>query len=126
MNDDTETYTIDLGSGADTLQTIYTNDTLYTDNSITINTSSWDDSFSNNPLPIYTTGINNGNVSIEGELKVGGVDVMQSIKDLQRVLGVVSRDIEKEEKYAGLKRAAEAYERELAKIETLETIKGST
>jgi len=126
MNDDTETYTIDLGSGADTLQTIYTNDTLYTDNSITINTSSWDDSFSTDPSSIYTTGINNGNVSIEGELKVGGVDVMQSIKDLQRVLGVVSRDIEKEEKYAGLKRAAEAYERELAKIETLETIKGST
>ena len=125
MNDDTETYTIDLGSGADTLQTIYTNDTLYTDNSITINTSSWDDSFSTDPSSIYTTGINNGNVSIEGELKVGGVDVMQSIKDLQRVLGVVSRDIEKEEKYAGLKRAAEAYERELAKIETLETIKGS-
>lgn len=126
MNDDTETYTIDLGSGAGTLQTIYTNDTLYTDNSITINTSSWDDSFSTEPSSIYTTGINNGNVSIEGELKVGGVDVMQSIKDLQRVLGVVSRDIEKEEKYAGLKRAAEAYERELAKIETLETIKGST
>ena len=126
MNDDTETYTIDLGSGAGTLQTIYTNDTLYTDNSITINTSSWDDSFSTDPSSIYTTGINNGNVSIEGELKVGGVDVMQSIKDLQRVLGVVSRDIEKEEKYAGLKRAAEAYERELAKIETLETIKGST
>ena len=126
MSDDTVTTTIDLGSGADTLQTIYTNDTLYTDNSITINTSSWDDGFSTDPSSIYTTGINNGNVSIEGELKVGGVDVMQSIKDLQRVLGVVSRDIEKEEKYAGLKRAAEAYERELAKIETLETIKGST
>ena len=126
MSDDTVTTTIDLGSGADTLQTIYTNDTLYTDNSITINTSSWDDGFSTDPSSIYTTGINNGNVSIDGELKVGGVDVMQSIKDLQRVLGVVSRDIEKEEKYAGLKRAAEAYERELAKIETLETIKGST
>ena len=125
MNDDTETYTIDLGSGADTLQTIYTNDTLYTDNSITINTSSWDDSFSTDPSSIYTTGINNGNVSIEGELKVGGVDVMQSIKDLQRVLGVVSRDIEKEQKYAGLKLAAEAYERELAKIETFEALRDS-
>ena len=125
MNDDTETYTIDLGSGADTLQTIYTNDTLYTDNSITINTSSWDDSFSTDPSSIYTTGINNGNVSIEGELKVGGVDVMQSIKDLQRVLGVVSRDIKKEQKYAGLKLAAEAYERELAKIETFEALRDS-
>ena len=124
MNDDTETYTIDLGSGADTLQTIYTNDTLYTDNSITINTSSWDDSFSTDPSSIYTTGINKG-LTVEGGLTVDGVDVMQSIKDIQRVLGVVSRDIEKEEKYAGLKRAAEAYERELAKIETLETIKGS-
>ena len=125
MNDDTETYTIDLGSSTDTLQSIYTSDSLYTDNSITINTSSWDDSFTTDPSSIYTTGITNGDVCIEGELTVGGVDVMQSIKDLQRVLGVVSRDIEKEEKYAGLKRAAEAYERELAKIETLETIKDS-
>ena len=124
MNDDTETYTIDLGSGADTLQTIYTNDTLYTDNSITINTSSWDDSFSTDPSSIYTTGINKG-LTVEGGLTVDGVDVMQSIKDIQRVLGVVSRDIEKEEKYAGLKRAAEAYERELAKIETFEAIKDS-
>jgi hypothetical protein len=66
-----------------------------------------------------------GNVSIEGELKVDGVDVMQSIKDIQRVLGVVSRDLDKEEKYKGLKRAAEAYERELAKIETFETLKES-
>ena len=92
---------------------------------ITIDTSSWDDSFTTSPSAIYTTGNGNGNVSIEGELTVGGVDVMQSIKDLQRVLGVVSRDIEKEEKYAGLKRAAEAYERELAKIETFETLKDS-
>ena len=90
---------------------------------ITIDTSYWDDSFTTSHSAIYTTG--NGNVSIEGELTVGGVDVMQSIKDLQRVLGVVSRDIEKEEKYAGLKRAAEAYERELAKIETFEAIKDS-
>ena len=85
-------------------------------------TSSWDDSFTTSPTSIYT---GNGNVSIEGDLTVGGVDVMQSIKDMQRVLGVVSRDIEKEEKYAGLKRAAEAYERELAKIETFETLKES-
>ena len=89
---------------------------------IPIDTSSWDDSFTTSPTSIYT---GNGNVSIEGDLTVGGVDVMQSIKDMQRVLGVVSRDIEKEEKYAGLKRAAEAYERELAKIETFETLKES-
>jgi hypothetical protein len=67
----------------------------------------------------------NSNVSIEGDLTVDGVDVMQSIKDIQRVLGVVSRDLDKEEKYKGLKRAAEAYERELAKIETFETLKES-
>lgn len=65
------------------------------------------------------------NVIIEGDLTVGGVDVMQSIKDIQRVLGVVSRDLDKEEKYKGLKRAAEVYERELAKIETFETLKES-
>ena len=50
---------------------------------------------------------------------------MKTINDMQRVLGVVSRDIAKEEKYAGLKRAAEAYERELAKIETFEIVKES-
>ena len=91
---------------------------------ITIDTSSWDNSFTTDPSSIYTTG-SNGDVRIEGSLKVDGVDVMQSIKDMQRVLGVVSRDIEKEERYAGLKRAAEAYERELAKIETFETLKDS-
>ena len=67
----------------------------------------------------------NGNVIIEGDLTVDGVDVVQSIKDMQRVLGVVSRDLDKEEKYKGLKRAAEAYERELAKIKTFETLKES-
>ena len=89
---------------------------------IPIDTSSWDDSFTTSPTSIYNS---NGNVSIEGDLTVDGVDVMQSIKDIQRVLGVVSRDLDKEEKYKGLKRAAEAYERELAKIETFETLKDS-
>ena len=73
---------------------------------------------------IYSSG-SNGNVVIEGDLTVDGVDVIQSIKDIQRVLGVVSRDLDKEQKYKGLKRAAEAYERELAKIETFETLKES-
>ena len=93
---------------------------------ITGDTSSWDDSFSTSPSSIYSIGdTSNGDVRIEGSLKVDGVDVVQSIKDMQRVLGVVSRDIDKEEKYAGLKRAAEAYERELEKIETFETLKDS-
>jgi hypothetical protein len=100
---------------------------------ITIDTSSWDDSFTTSPSSIYTndsftfTNALDGKygLSVEGELKVDGIDVMQSIKDIQRVLGVVGRDIEKEEKYAGLKRAAEAYERELAKIETFEALKES-
>jgi hypothetical protein len=111
MNDDfvyTLPDTIDLNS----------NDNI----TVTLDTSSWDDSFTTSPSSIYSP---TGNVSIEGELTVGGVNVMQSIKDMQRVLGVVSRDIAKEEKYTGLKRAAEAYERELAKIETFETLKDS-
>ena len=120
MNDD-GTFTLTLDSD-------YTSD-----GTITIDTSSWDDSFTNSPSSIYTndtftfTDTLNGKygLEVEGELKVDGVDVMQSIKDLQRVLGVVSRDLEKEEKYKGLKRAAEAYERELAKIETFETLKDS-
>ena len=113
MNDDfvyTLPDTIDLNS----------NDNI----TVTLDTSSWDDSFTTNPSSIYTSN-SSSDVVIEGELTVGGVDVMQSIKDMQRVLGVVSRDIAKEEKYTGLKRAAEAYERELAKIETFETLKDS-
>ena len=110
MNDD-GTFTLSLDD-----------DYITSNSNITINTTSWDDSFTTSPSSIYTS---NNNVSIEGDLTVGGVDVMQSIKDMQRVLGVVSRDIDKEEKYAGLKRAAEAYERELEKIETFETLKDS-
>ena len=106
----------------DDVFTIDLDDCTYNSNNITINTSSWDDSFTTSPSSIYSP---TGNVSIEGELTVGGVDVMQSIKDMQRVLGVVSRDIEKEQKYAGLKLAAEAYERELAKIETFEALRDS-
>jgi hypothetical protein len=105
-------FTIDLDENYTSSDTI----------TIPIDTSSWDDSFTTSPSSIYSP---TGNVSIEGSLKVDGVDVMQSIKDMQRVLGVVSRDIEKEEKYAGLKRAAEEYERELAKIETFEILKES-
>ena len=117
-NDDTDTLEYD------TLKSVYTSEELYTDNSIIVNTSSWDDSFTINPSSIYATGGNDG-VTVQGTLKVDGVDVMQSIKDIQTVLGVVSRDLQKEEKYAGLKRAAEAYERELQKIETFETLKDS-
>jgi hypothetical protein len=103
------------------------------DDTITIDTSNWDDSFTTSPSSIYTndtftfTDALDGKygLSVEGKLEVDGVDVMQSIKDLQLVLGVVSRDLEKEEKYKGLKRAAEAYERELAKIETFEALKDS-
>ena len=113
MNDD-GTFTLTLDSD-------YTSD-----GTITIDTSSWDDSFTTSPTSIYSQGGDlSGKVCVEGELKVNGVDVMQSIKDMQRVLGVVSRDLDKEEKYAGLKRAAEAYERELAKLETFETLKDS-
>ena len=115
MNDD---FTVTLDDGHITSTT----------DTITINTSSWDDSFTTSPTSIYSsplvTSLRNG-LSVEGDLKVDGVDVMQSIKDLQRVLGVVGRDIKKEKKYAGLKRAAQAYERELAKIETFETLKES-
>ena len=114
MNDD-GTFTLTLDD-----------DYITSNNTITIDTSSWDDSFTTSPTSIYSTSSSgNSNVDIQGSLKVDGVDVMQSIKDMQRVLGVVSRDIEKEEKYAGLKRAAEAYERELAKLETFETLKDS-
>ena len=126
-NDDDYDYTVSLSSTyVDNTNGI----TLDLDSSsigdVTIDTSSWDDSFTTSPSSIYSVGDNsNGNVSIDGDLTVGGVDVMQSIKDMQRVLGVVSRDIDKEEKYAGLKRAAEAYERELEKIETFETLKDS-
>jgi len=119
MNDD-GTFTLTLDDDY-----ITSNNTIAIDYSngdtIAIDTSSWDDSFTTSPTSIYSTGGTN----IQGSLTVDGVDVMQSIKDMQRVLGVVSRDIEKEEKYAGLKRAAEAYERELAKLETFETLKDS-
>ena len=126
MNDNGNTYTFDLGSSSSDNFTFSspTTGSYNTSGTITIDTSRWDDSFTTGPTSIYTTS-GNSNVDIQGTLTVDGVDVMQSIADMQRVLGVVSRDLEKEEKYKGLKRAAEAYERELAKIETFETLKES-
>lgn len=104
MNDNEYTFTLDTSNASTiTLDSNYTYD---------INSSWISDEID--------TGLN-----VSGDLTVNGVDVMKTINDMQRVLGVVSRDIAKEEKYAGLKRAAEAYERELAKIETFEIVKES-
>lgn len=126
MSDNDNTFTFDLGSSSSD-KFIYTSPTTgsyNTNGTITIDSTTWDDSFTTSPSSIYTSG-STGNVDIQGSLNVNGVDVMQSIADIQRVLGVVGRDLEKEEKYKGLKRAAKAYERELAKIETFEALKGS-
>lgn len=104
MNDNEYTFTLDTSNTSTiTLDSNYTYD---------INSSWISDEID--------TGLN-----VSGDFTVNGVDVMKTINDMQRVLGVVSRDIAKEEKYAGLKRAAEAYERELAKIETFEIVKES-
>ena len=105
MNDSNYTFTLDSSTPTSTI-------TLDSNYAYDIN-SSW-----------ISDNIDTG-LDVSGDLTVNGVDVMQTIKDMQRVLGVVGRDIAKEEKYAGLRRAAEAYERELAKINTFETIKDS-
>ena len=113
MNDSDNTFVFEPNSSYDFNST----------GTVTINTATWDDSFTTSPSSIYTTG--GDGLQVTGSLKVDGVDVMQSIKDMQRVLGVVGRDLEKEEKYKGLKRAAKEYERELEQIETFEALKGS-
>lgn len=91
---------------------------IYSGDTITVSTPTYE--FNNT-----TDWSNNTSLSVDGTLTVDGVDILQSIKDIQTVLGVVSRDLQKEEKYKGLKRAAEAYQRELDKISTFEALKGS-
>jgi hypothetical protein len=66
-----------------------------------------------------------GKVVISAPLIVDDVDVGKTLKDIMSVLGVVSRDIAREEKYKGLREAAKEYERQLDKYKTFETIKDS-
>lgn len=75
-----------------------------------------------------TMSITNGNdatVTINAPLIVDNIDVAKTLKEVMSVLGVVSRDIAREEKYKGLKEAAKEYERQLDKYKTFETIKDS-
>lgn len=70
-------------------------------------------------------GIPNPKVVVNAPLLVDGIDVGKTLKDIMSILGVVSRDIAREEKYKGLKEAAKEYERQLDKYKTFETIKDS-
>lgn len=68
---------------------------------------------------------NDATVTINAPLIVDNIDVVKTLKEVMSVLGVVSRDIAREEKYKGLKEAAKEYERQLDKYKTFETIKDS-
>lgn len=72
----------------------------------------------------HTITVRNNSVEITGKLMVNNVDLGQVLADLAQAVGVIPRNVELEKTYAGLRRIAEAYQKELENIQLLERIKG--
>lgn len=71
------------------------------------------------------TGGDTPSVIINAPLIIDNMDVAATLKDVMSVLGVISRDIAREDKYKGLRQAADQYQQQLDKYKTFETIKDS-
>ena len=65
-----------------------------------------------------------GSVIITGKLVVNDIDLEQVLTDLAQAIGVIPRNAELEKTYAGLRRIAEEYQKELEHIQLLESIRG--
>jgi hypothetical protein len=64
-------------------------------------------------------------VNITSALTVNGRDVMREIDEMRDALLLLKRDVDMESKYPRLKELKDAYEQELAKYKTFDTLKES-
>ena len=94
-----------------------------------------DTTISNSPSSICTTSIADSKVTIDGgengsmrvdvPLVVDGRDVMREIDEMRDALLLLKRDVDMEAKYPRLKELKDAYERQLEKYKTFDTLKES-
>ena len=70
-------------------------------------------------------GGENGSMRVDVPLLVDGRDVMKELDEMRDALLLLKRDVDMEAKYPKLKELKDAYESELAKYTTFDTLKGS-
>ena len=70
-------------------------------------------------------GSANGSMRVDVPLLVNGRDVMKEIDEMRDALLLLKRDVDMEAKYPRLKELKDAYERQLEKYKTFDTLKGS-
>lgn len=111
----TTTIDIPITSIGDLTSYAFSNDG--TNSSISINTIDYI-----SPYPYVTTGINNNDLRVNGNLVVNGRDLGERLSVIENVLGIPERDIELEKKHPKLKAMYDSYITELAKYRTWESL----
>jgi hypothetical protein len=67
----------------------------------------------------------NGSMRVDVPLLVNGRDVMREIDEMREALLLLKRDVDMEAKYPKLRELKDAYERQLEKYKTFDTLKES-
>jgi hypothetical protein len=74
---------------------------------------------------ITINGGPNGSMKVDVPLLVNGRDVMREIDEMREALLLLKRDVDMEAKYPKLRELKDAYERQLEKYKTFDTLKES-
>ena len=74
---------------------------------------------------ITIDGGENGSMRVDVPLVVNGRDVMKEIDEMRDALLLLKRDVDMEAKYPKLRELKDAYERQLEKYKTFDTLKES-
>ena len=119
-----DTITIDLSECSTSAIASYAGPapTISTVNSGYVTTSSITGSHSN----IWTDDVSaKAAITVDGTLEVQGRDVLAELDEMRDALMLIKRDVDMEAKYPKLKELKDAYEAQLEKYKTFDTLKNS-
>ena len=75
---------------------------------------------------IWTDDVSaNASIKCDGTLEVQGRDVLSELDEMRDALMLIKRDVDMEAKYPKLKELKDAYEAQLEKYKTFDTLKNS-
>ena len=126
-----DTITIDLSECSTSAIASYTGPapTISTVNSGYVTTSSitgshsniWTDDVSAKPSIKYDAA----SIKCDGTIEVQGRDILSELDEMRDALMLIKRDVDMEAKYPKLKELKDAYEAQLEKYKTFDTLKNS-